>query len=177
MADNNLASKVLFLDIDGVLNSLRSCYAFKGYPHCFSAKDMAQFDHVAVSLIRRVCEETDASIVLSSTWRLMHTPHECANGLDLPIFDRTKQLNGPRGKEIAEWLSRHPEVTSYAIVDDDGDMLEEQRPYFVQTDGREGLSFSDFERLKEILGSVSVQLRLERAAAQRLEKVEASTDG
>lgn len=153
-------TKVLFLDIDGVLNSHRTCTAFGsplkgGFPHGFDADNMALFDHAAIGLIRKLCDTTGASIVLSSSWRIIHSVHECANGLDLPIFDRTPSLNWhgrTRGHEIAEWLAAHPEVERYAIVDDDGDMLVEQQPYFVQTDFRDGLRYGDFERLQEILG-------------------------
>ena len=38
-----------------------------------------------------------------------------------------------------------------AESDDDEDMLEHQKPFFVQTDPQEGLSFADYERLLEIL--------------------------
>lgn len=46
--------KILFLDIDGVLNSDRSNMAFSGYPHSFSDADMAKFDNVALGLLRRL---------------------------------------------------------------------------------------------------------------------------
>lgn len=146
-------TKVLFLDIDGVLNSERSCYALGGFPHAFDAKNKAMFDWVAVGLIRRLCEDADTSIVLSSTWRILHSIHECANGLDLPIFDKTPGGGGNRGKQIQEWLDAHPEVTHYAIVDDDGDMLESQRSRFVQTDFRVGLSLDNYGQLKRLLGA------------------------
>jgi hypothetical protein len=144
-------TKVLFLDIDGVLNSARSCYARGGFPHDFSEDGFKKFDHIAIDLIQRLCEKTGAKIVLSSTWRILHTVLECADGLSLPIFDRTKMLNGPRGKEIKEWLDRHPEVTKYAIVDDDSDMLPEQKPFFVQTSFNDGLSMGNFTALKNLL--------------------------
>src|SRR3546814_6841131 len=48
--------------------------------------------------------------------------------------------NRRRGGEIAEWLSRHPEVSVYAIVDDDSDMLPEQRHAFVQTRFEDGIA-------------------------------------
>jgi hypothetical protein len=147
-------TKVLFLDIDGVLNSSRSCYAFDGFPHGFDAKNMAKFDHVAVALIRRLCEETGASICLSSSWRIIHSVHECANGLGLPIFDRTPSLNGTRGKEIAAWLADHQKVSKYAIVDDDSDMLPEQKRYFVKTNHYDGLRMAHYSKLKRILGEV-----------------------
>jgi hypothetical protein len=147
-------TKVLFLDIDGVLNSTRSVIAFKGFPHGFDAPNMAKFDHAAIGMIRKLCEETDASIVLSSSWRILHTVHDCANGLDLPIFDKTPGGGGNRGKQIEEWLDAHPEVTDYAIVDDDGDMLFTQYPRFVKTNCNEGLTYKDYLALKGILGGV-----------------------
>jgi hypothetical protein len=153
-------TKVLFLDIDGVLNSRRTCEAFGsplkgGFPHGFDAVNMALFDHAAIGLIRKLCETTGASICLSSSWRIIHTVHECANGLDMPIFDRTPSLNWngrTRGDEIAAWLADHPEVTTYAIVNDDSDMLESQKQYFVQTDFKEGLTWANYESLQCILG-------------------------
>lgn len=147
-------SKVLFLDIDGVLNSERSAWALGGFPHDFSEPDMRKFDHVAIGLVRKLCEETDASIVLSSSWRIIHSVHECANGLDLPIFDKTPNSNGNRGSQIREWLKAHPEVLTYAIVDDDSDMLPEQKPFFVRTNVKDGLLLSDYSNLKRILGVV-----------------------
>lgn len=144
--------KVLFLDIDGVLNSERSAWAFGGFPHGFDPANMAKFDHVAIALIRKVCEETECSVVLSSTWRLLHSVHECANGLGLPIFDKTPGGGGNRGKQIQEWLDEHPEVTEYAIVDDDSDMLDSQRGRFVRTNVKEGLSLANYGDLLRILG-------------------------
>jgi hypothetical protein len=148
--------KVLFLDIDGVLNSHRTVYARKDFPHGFDGTDMNRFDPIAIDLIRDICDKTGASIVLSSSWRILHSVHECANGLDLPIFDKTP-INagaGVRGDEIQAWLSDHPEVTQYAIIDDDSDMLPEQATRFVKTDHKNGLMFGDYESLIAILGSL-----------------------
>lgn len=147
-----IPTKVLFLDIDGVLNSRRSVVAFKGFPHSFDGDDRDRFDWTAVALIRRLCEDVGASIVLSSSWRILHPVDECANGLDLPIFDRTPSLSGCRGMEINAWLAEHPEVTTYAIVDDNSDMLPEQKRYYVQTSELNGLSIENWADLKRILG-------------------------
>lgn len=144
-------TKILFLDIDGVLNSRRTSVAFNGYPHSFDGTDMAKFDHVAIALIQQLCHETDCSIVLSSDWRLTNTAHEAANALDLPIMDITPNLNVKRGLEINAWLSDHPEVTTYAIVDDRADMLAEQALNFVRTDDLIGLTLTNYLDLKYIL--------------------------
>lgn len=72
--------------------------------------------------------------------------------LRLPIIDSTPVLNGRRGHEIAHWLAAHPEVTTWAIVDDDSDMLPEQRHRFVQTDFSDGLSFRGYLDLCNAFG-------------------------
>jgi hypothetical protein len=145
-------TKVLFLDIDGVLNSRRSVIATGAFPHCFDDNNKKRFDWIAVGLIRELCEKEGASIVLSSSWRHgRNAVHECANGLDLPIFDKTPDLPGVRGEEIQDWLNRHPEVIHYAIVDDNSDMLESQADHFVQTSEEDGLLFGDFVALGRIL--------------------------
>lgn len=147
--------KVLFLDLDGVVNSRRTAVACDGYPYDFSKKEMERFDPIALKLIRKLCEETGCSVVLSSDWRYSCTVHEVANGLDLPVIDFTpvKGLHKKRGEEIAAWMFDHPEVTQYAIVDDNNWMLSEQQDNFVQTNEEIGLTLRDYLDLKAILMS------------------------
>ncbi len=144
--------KIIFLDIDGVLNSRRSSFAFKGYPHPGNV-DTNKFDMVSVELIRRVCNKIDnTKIVLSSTWRADKNYKDI---LGLPIIDKTPKLPGIRGLEIKEWFARNThllnKIDKWAIVDDDSDMLDEQLPYFVKINPINGLMWEDFERLIEIL--------------------------
>jgi hypothetical protein len=147
--------KVLFLDIDGVLNSTRSCAAFDGYPLGITEEDLKKFDWVAVKLIQRLCDETGARIVLSSTWRLTVPFKDLAKALDLPIIDKTPVAfgRGRRGYEVSMWLAEHEEVVDkYAIVDDLDEFVEEQQEFFVQTDPSIGLSYLNFLKLKLELG-------------------------
>jgi hypothetical protein len=144
--------KVLFLDIDGVLNSHRSAYAFGGFPFDVD-KHRNRFDEVAIALVRNICTASGAQIVLSSSWRTDKDWQRIGRGLNLPIFDRTPYLHpGPRGAEIAAWLAAHPEVDCYAILDDEGDMLAEQKPRFVQTTHEDGLTFALAGKLAALLG-------------------------
>lgn len=143
--------KVLFLDVDGVLNSHRSAIAFGAMPWAHELPDVSKFDHIAVRLIRGIAETAGAGIVLSSAWRQCDNWRDLGPALGLNITDRTPSLLGPRGKEIAAWLANHPEVERYAIVDDDGDMLPEQMPYFVHTNMREGFTFGCAEKLAALL--------------------------
>jgi len=149
--------KILFLDIDGVLNSTRTAVAFNGYGHDTSPKGLSKFDMVAVGLIRTLCKETDTKIVLSSSWRIGRSLDQVVKmgeDLDLPIIGMTRNLNyGVRGNEIAMWVADYFDaIEKYAIVDDDDDMTDEQWAHFVQTDHHEGLSWQNYKALKTILG-------------------------
>lgn len=141
--------KVIFLDIDDVLCSLKSSAAMGGYPKDFS--DMDKFDQHALALLRKL-EQTGVVFVLSSTWRLHFTAKDAARGLNLRIIDNTCYLpNQLRGAEIAEWLSENPQVTHYAILDDGTDMLDEQEGNFVHVTGEDGMRLRDFRALCQIL--------------------------
>lgn len=145
--------KVLFLDIDGVLNSHRSFIAANNdaFPD-LSIRGMKKIDHVGVGLLRKMCSLTDIKIVVSSTWRMGHTVDELAKAFDLPIIDATPVLDTIRGHEIQHWLDRHPDVTNYAIVDDDSDMLESQLPFFVKTSHYDGVTWKNHQQMCSLLG-------------------------
>ena len=143
--------KVLFLDVDGVINSVRSAVAFDGYPWDVDEENIKQFDHVAITLIRRICRDTNCKIILSSTWRRSVGHKKLADALDLPVIDSTPtHMDATRGEEIAAWLRKN-EVDKYVIIDDDADMLEEQLPYFVKVDPYNGLSYDNYTKILEIL--------------------------
>lgn len=142
--------KVIFLDIDGVLNSNRSCVALGGFPFPGKHKDRSWhlFDDVAVGLLRRVAKVSGAVCVLSSSWRLGMDTDELRDlgaRLGVSIIGKTRDTYGsePRGEQIQDWLRDHPEVTLYAILDDSSDMLEQQMPYFVRTLHSDGLSYQN----------------------------------
>lgn len=145
--------KVLFLDIDGVLNSERSRIALGGYPHNFSDADMVKFDHVAIALVRKLCRDTRAKVVLSTSWRYEFRADVTGEALDLPVIGSTPTSTyfSARGDEIAAWLAAHPEVEAYAIVDDIEPPLPEQEPFYVKTDPDVGLTLADYHRLSAIL--------------------------
>lgn len=144
--------KILFLDIDGVINSTRTAVASGiGYPH--DLESMHLFDPVALSLIRKLCRQGDISVVLSSTWRMHFPYHEVANALDLPIIGATDTQGRLRGEEIQRWLDANKDlVECYAIVDDDSDMLKSQFPRFCHTDSNEGLMWKDYLKLCSLFG-------------------------
>lgn len=160
--------KVIFLDIDGVLNSEEG---FKR-SHEAGIKDWNMLEPELVERFNRLVEETGADVVLSSTWRLDPDWHEVMlkGGLKCTFLGRTPRMPRPfgtsheyaeRGKEILEWLSINPYgVTTYAIIDDDPDFLPEQ-PLF-RTSFKTGLTEEICEAVKSHLSTVHNPIRPSR---------------
>ena len=110
--------KVIFLDVDGVLNSDE---------YFNSIKDQKintienQIDINKVKLLKQAVNTTGAKLVLSSSWRYTKN----ANNLKAlllnygMIVDSTPFLNNERGKEIKKWLDEHKNVEDYVILDDE----------------------------------------------------------
>ena len=137
--------KVLFLDIDGVLNSMEF---FARLP---STRSMCEVDPKAVKRVLRVLEVTGAKLVLSSTWRLSAELVERLRAVGLPIYDMTPSLGTePRYKEIGAWLVEHMEATKYAIIDDDTDA--EIKGRFVRTHPKYGMYGKHEKALIALLG-------------------------
>ena len=137
--------KVLFLDIDGVMNSSES------------ARANGTYDVLVPTALAWLKSLSDAGIkvVVSSTWRKRYGRGQLSNKLGVPVHDVTPILpwnpKVVRGDEIAAWLEKNPEVTSFAIIDDDSDMLDKQRPFFVHTDTSFGMQKEHFDQLCKLL--------------------------
>lgn len=150
---SDMGAKVLFLDIEGVLNSWRSSIAFGGMPFNIIGKDRAMFDEVAIGLIARICEAAGAQVILSSSWRQEGYWDRIGPALGLPIVDRTPSiLGGCRGDEIAAWLGEHPGVACYAVLDDMAEAGAGHQGRFIRTSMKEGFTYANAEKLAELLG-------------------------
>ena len=141
--------KIIFVDVDGVLNCEKTTKRLKvNYEFFF-------VDTCKVLRLRDIVERTGAKLVLSSTWRLGADPkafyieREALRELvaefrrvRCPLwFDVTPYLpHAKRWQEINAWLTLHPEVDEYIILDDLGE--DEFRPmmdHLVKCDSRKGL--------------------------------------
>lgn len=118
--------KILFLDIDGVCNNQKTRER-QGKTKFIGIKPEL------ADLVRGIIKATDCKVVLSSSWRLFADSKEWARQNVCEFFDQTIDMQRgkvygvvERGHEINEWLERHPEVQSYAILDDNEDFLEGQ---------------------------------------------------
>jgi len=134
--------KIIFLDIDGVLNVIS-----QGHDRFGSV-----FHSHFVDNLKMIIQETNADIVISSTWRVngLSEMKEMWSYRGLPgnVIDITPvsrwmdddEIEGKdRGYEIKYWLEHH-DIDNYVIIDDDDDMLVEQMSNFVKTSGNDNHS-------------------------------------
>jgi len=166
--------KVLFLDIDGVLNT----------DHRNISPDLC-------AKVERVLDETGAVIVLSSAWRNlikaeMGTPEHynearallVGNGMterlfqsiisqtpNLTVWDESEGVSllvggerGHRAREVTYWLENwhhKVEISAWAVVDDMGLWVDGlPAGHTVITSGRTGITDADADELIRILSLV-----------------------
>jgi hypothetical protein len=148
--------KVIFLDMDGVLNNRKSLTAAAN--NAIFPTGNATFHTVdpdCVNRLRKLVEATDAKIVVSSTWRMfmdeVYRAFNWCDWKDVPIIGRTGKF-GARGAEIDAWLKSNPEVTQYVILDDDSFDIH-QKTHFVKTEHELGLTDDDCTAAQIILNS------------------------
>jgi hypothetical protein len=145
--------KILFLDIDGVLNP------FLHYSTVANFHKMA-CNHIRTMLIK----VPDLRIVVSSNWRLhgLEAIRDIlkSNGIDpISVIDITppdgtldSKHNDARDHHIIRWLAAHPDVTDYVIIDDDMEMPDMKNKY-VQTNGYVGFTQTDMDKALKILNA------------------------
>lgn len=160
---------IIFLDIDGVLNSVDSAVAYHALHalHALHPKNYFEdetLDMISVGLLKALCDETDAKIVISSVWRMGRTPKDFIEIFDrydwqnTPVICTTPILGTKRGYEIQEWLDSHPEVTNYVILDDDSDMLDSQLQNFVHVSNVNGFRSKHYCKCLRIFGQPDERL-------------------
>jgi hypothetical protein len=157
--------KVIFLDIDGVLNS--GAY-IKRLDGAFD-DPIHQIDPEAVVRLNRITDATGAVIVVSSTWRLafrhsadpLRQLQGClaAYKITAPVIGLTpdkQSIRNRRGKEIQSYIDDHyNEIEKFVIIDDDSDMGR-LLPHLIKTLFEDGLQDSHVETIIGILNNVSI---------------------
>lgn len=121
---------VIFLDLDGVVNDDEHVNAaLVGRAHITSfSLDLAQrcTDPVRVARIQRICDETNARVVIVSAWRRWATVEEITEvlrrvGLSAPVLGAVggvKMSADLRADAALEWLDEHPDVSGWVVIDD-----------------------------------------------------------
>ena len=150
--------KVIFLDVDGVLNNAvtteRSPSGYKGVSGDLIRK------------LRRIAAATGAQIVLSSDWRLVRD--DPVHGRDylylvrklrffgnLRISGHTDDISwNKRGKEIRRYREDHQEITEFVVLDDipfSDFFHRDLMRHLVLTDQKKGLTEKDVDKAIRIL--------------------------
>ena len=134
-------TRLIFLDIDGVLN----CQATFTGPHGDSFKSLEPAFCDELQRIVQAC--WPCHIVLASTWRLFDNGgreklNEWLGERMLSILSQTPDLTGHRGTEIQQWMNERPQLENvkFIIIDDSSDFLPEQMPFLIRTSFKEGLT-------------------------------------
>lgn len=166
--------RIIFLDIDGVLNSseyYKSLDYLKETNGMSDAELMLVAHHThldpkALFLMNELVDRSGAEVVLSSTWRGMYSPEEMTEmmqkrGATFRIVASTPILFGkvnssriPRAKEIKAYLKAlQSQPESFVILDDHDDMFD-LKTKLIQTNDKIGLTQEDIENSIKILEDV-----------------------
>lgn len=149
--------KVIFLDIDGVLNDHKPLRHSRS--NTFDRDKVKRFDHLL-----RV---TGSKIVLSSSWRyfiitgdmtfrgfeqLMRSHGIDAWGRIVGILPPDEESPFGRDQQIVKYVREDKEISHFVILDDLEDLdFGGWSPHFVMTKSKEGLTDEQVERAKKIL--------------------------
>ena len=139
--------KIIFLDIDGVLNSRK-------FIQSNNITGLVGLDPQAISLLNKLISETDSEIVISSSWRIVNPLPRIQHKFEDAGFRYAERIIGTtcsignRTDEIDLWLRQvSPHVSSFVILDDD--TVEYKN--FVKTSFDVGLTEQDVAKAKVIL--------------------------
>lgn len=170
--------KVVFLDIDGVLNSEASLM------------EDESLEEALILNLKELVEKTGAEIVLSSSWRTMFNPlrrlmdrlakvglylygltpegvsWEWAEKHNLKPSTRYRDtytnwegkkidITSDRGAEIFKWLFDHKEIESFVILDDEEFDIKNYFPdKLIKTSYKTGLTQEDVKKAIKILNQL-----------------------
>lgn len=161
--------KIIFLDIDGVLNSdlfmgtdafKESIRQYKNLLDVINNAPETHIDPAAVQLLNNLVEDTGAQVVLSSSWRMKFSVEEMNEILGrrdatFKIVAATPlsrhMSRSLRGLEVQEYLDELDEQPESFVILDDMDEFPKHRKYFIHTKERVGLTSEDIFRATAIL--------------------------
>jgi len=172
---------IVFLDIDGVFNCKLhySSKNFTDYKEAkkslrkdVKSEKISRLDYYKsqicpdrIKWFSELCNEIDIYVVVSSTWRMSKTVEQLQEIFDycggtFKVIDKTEHLGYERGIEISKWLKdniekyfavQYYDFYNYVIIDDDNDMLLNQKEHFFQTDNYSGLTPTTCYKIKRFL--------------------------
>ena len=161
--------KIIFLDVDGVLNS-----EVWNQNHKIETENGFLIDEKAIKLLSYLVKKSGAKIVLHSGWRfwfdekfspIRKESENFKNLLDksgLSFYDFTPDLtteeirkNGKfslaKPKEILLWLNNHSDISNWVVIDDIVLNNKTIQKHQVAPDNKIGLTLADIEKAITLL--------------------------
>ncbi len=144
----------LALDIDGVLNNNEWIWSHKH-------KEDDPFVHIdpsRVAILNKLVDKLQCYVVISSSWRILHTVAGLKRGLKSKgatfterIMGKTDSMGRFRGGQIQRWMDQFPDH-KLVILDDSIDM-EHLLPLLVRTNPDTGIVDEDIQKAIAIIDS------------------------
>lgn len=162
-------NNVIFLDIDGVLNS-----NFWNDSHQKEISDGTLIDIEKIRLLAKLVKNTNAKIILHSGWRFWYNSnleptHKESENLSMllqqeglvidgmtPDFSteeirKSRKFSLVKASEILAWLADHKEINKWIVIDDLDLHNPEIEMHQIKTDSSIGLTIEDIQKAEKIL--------------------------
>ena len=110
---------VIFLDIDGVLNTRKSCVS--------TPSGNVGIDEARLAILANAMKETGADgVILTTTWKNLRADNDdyiyLVKSLDkygIKVLGKTEEVRAFQREEgILQYLELHPEISEFVILDD-----------------------------------------------------------
>jgi len=148
---------ILFLDIDGVLNTHNTYKKHKDLK--ITPLNLGfHLEKDKLEILNQIIEKFDFKIVISSSWRfegidLLKKKFKYVSGIEFPLIDITKRKGDyfRRDEQILEWVINNKEkIDKFIAIDDEiGDMFK-IREYLIKTCGyTDGLTEQHIKEIEE----------------------------
>jgi acyl-coenzyme A synthetase/AMP-(fatty) acid ligase len=155
-----VAAPLVFLDVDGVLNSSRWCHAVGGWgappkaPESLT-REVLRWDPDCVGRVRALVEAVHAEIVITSSWRTEMTVEAFREAFAVygwtraPVTGSTSVFDEDgewpvRGREVEAWMrAAGAGDRAHVCLDDTDEFLEHH--VLVRTDWRVGVQDADID--------------------------------
>ena len=131
--------KVVFLDVDGVLNTSETFERVYGLFKNTGKKEL-EIDLFRLEYLKQIIDETDAKIVLSSAWRRFFDKidnkivplnekgrefNRLLNNYGIEIYDKlNNDFCSSREELVIGWLSKRDDVENFIMIDDEPSLFD-----------------------------------------------------
>lgn len=144
---------IIFLDVDGVINSINHTMYCKEVLKLKKINDTNYpFDEEALMNLKYLVDITDAGIVITSTWRLLKKHYKVLMDklkeydLEIKVVGITPDLNKNKKEEILSMINEY-NIDNFIVLDDaDIDI-----PFLIKVNRYTGLSRNDTKKGIKIL--------------------------